>query len=198
MEHAKFPFPLPGELGSADTTDISDLEVVLLDRKWKANYAVRDDALVQKFCDSLKSILGETVLASDSENALLASFSPRLQSDVYGEDPEWSGNPSQVQVGFKRFQIFMQFGLTMGQGRSLLERGAYRAARECLSIYGRYLFGTAKINSVEGGSSKVDYVLLVDGDGKALCEAKSPSVVKKLGQSLPPRVIEFTWVRGRR
>jgi hypothetical protein len=59
VEHAKFPFPHLGELQSGDTTDISELEVTLLESEWKAKQAVPDDALVQKLCHTLKDILGE-------------------------------------------------------------------------------------------------------------------------------------------
>jgi hypothetical protein len=51
-------FPLPDELRTVDTTDVSNFELGLLEREWKAKYAVRDDALVQKLCNSLQNILG--------------------------------------------------------------------------------------------------------------------------------------------
>jgi hypothetical protein len=51
-------------------------------------------------------------------------------------------------------------------------------------------------NSVEGARSMVDYVALVDSEPKALCEAESPSIIKKAGNFLPPRGIELKWVRG--
>lgn len=44
------------------TTDVSDFEAGLLKSEWKAKYALRDDALVRKLCDSLKNILGDTAL----------------------------------------------------------------------------------------------------------------------------------------
>jgi hypothetical protein len=65
-----------------------------------------------------------------------------------------------------------------------------------LSVYGRYRFKTDKENSVEGGSSKVDHVLLVNDDDRALCEVKSPLVTQKAGELLPPHGIELKWVRG--
>ena len=65
VEHPKFLFPLPEERGSVSTTDISDFEVGLLERKWKAECAVRDDALVRKLCDSLEDILGDAVISAD-------------------------------------------------------------------------------------------------------------------------------------
>ena len=47
-EYAKFPFPHPVEDGTVGIADISDFEVGLLKREWKAVRAVRDDNLVQK------------------------------------------------------------------------------------------------------------------------------------------------------
>jgi len=51
VEHATFPSPQPNEGLSAGlgTTDISAIEVPLLEREWKANHAVRDNTLVQNF-----------------------------------------------------------------------------------------------------------------------------------------------------
>ena len=78
----------------------------------------------------------------------------------------------------------------------MLDTGFYPAARKCLWEYGQYTFGTAKEDSVEGGSSRVDYVALVNNERRALCEAMSPSLMKKVGGLLPPRGIELTWVHG--
>jgi hypothetical protein len=100
VEHAKFPFPPPDEYRSAGTTDISQFEVASLKREWKAGHAVRDDTLVQKLCQALKDILGDTPLAAGAENYLLASFSPQLQVDERGgEDRTWATNLSEAQVG---------------------------------------------------------------------------------------------------
>jgi hypothetical protein len=78
----------------------------------------------------------------------------------------------------------------------LLEKGVFRAARGCLSKYGGHRFKARKENSGEEGSSRVDYVLLVDNDRKVLCEAKSPSVMHKVGQLLPRHGIKLEWFRG--
>jgi hypothetical protein len=102
VEHAKFPFPLPDELRTVDTTDVSDFEVGLLEREWKAKYAVRDDALVRKLCDSLKNILGDTVLSADSEKDLLTVFSPRLEFDKFGKIQAWLTNPSEARASFQK------------------------------------------------------------------------------------------------
>jgi hypothetical protein len=82
----------------------------------------------------------------------------------------------------------------LAQSRSLLDKGFFEATRKCLGRCGPYRFKTAKEQSVEGGSSKVDYVALVNNESNALLEAGSPSVMKKVGAKLPPHGIELTWV----
>jgi len=64
-----------------------------------------------------------------------------------------------------------------------------------LAEHGGYRFTTEE-NSVQGGGSRVDYVALVNGSGKALCKTKSPSVMKKVGELLPARGIELEWNRS--
>jgi hypothetical protein len=99
VEHAKLPFPPLNEDLSSNTTDISVLDVGLLEIEWKAKLAVRDDTLVQKLCDTLQDILGDAPLAEGAEDYLLASFSPRIQFHERGrEDEDWSTNPSEAQV----------------------------------------------------------------------------------------------------
>ena len=61
---------------------------------------------------------------------------------------------------------------------------------------GGYKFATTKKDSVENGTSKVDYVALVGNEPRALCEAKSPLVMDKAGDALPLHGIELTWVRS--
>jgi len=78
----------------------------------------------------------------------------------------------------------------------LLENRTFAAVENCLWVYGRYVFDALEENVVNGSRSKIDYVALVDGEPKALCEAKSPSVMKKVGESLPPHGIELKWVIG--
>jgi hypothetical protein len=65
-----------------------------------------------------------------------------------------------------------------------------------LWAYGRYDFQTTRESAAENGSSKVDYVLLVDGVKNVLVEAESPSVTEKVGELLPPHGIKLMWVRG--
>ena len=99
VEHAKFPFPQPEEDQSAGTTDVSHIEVALLEREWKANHAVRDNNLVQKLCTTLENILGDTLLAADAKNQLLARFSPGIQFSARGrEDLDWRENSSESRV----------------------------------------------------------------------------------------------------
>jgi hypothetical protein len=99
VEHAKFPFPPLNEHLSSSTTDISALDVDLLEIEWKAKLAVRDDTLVQKLCDTLQDILGDAPLTERTKSYLLANFSPRIQIDERGrEDQDWSNNPSEAHV----------------------------------------------------------------------------------------------------
>ena len=99
VEHAMFPFPHPNEDRTAGTTDVSQFEVGMLEREWKAGHAVRDDTLVQKLCQALEDILGDIPLASGGEDYLLESFSPKLQLDRRGrKNAEWNANPSEAQV----------------------------------------------------------------------------------------------------
>jgi len=81
----------------------------------------------------------------------------------------------------------------LGQSRKLLDKGFFAAVGKCLWVFDRSEFGTVEEHVV--GDSKVDYVGLVDDEPKVLCEAKSPSVVKKVSISLPPCGIELKWVR---
>jgi hypothetical protein len=92
----------------------------MLEREWKANYAVRDDGLVQKLCHTLQAILGDAVLAAGAEDYLLASFLPRIQVDEHGRrDERWSTNPSEARVSFLEGSRFVfkakQFMLTLRQ-----------------------------------------------------------------------------------
>jgi len=101
---------------SADATDISLVEAPLVEREWKANHAVRDDTLVQKLCNALKNILGDTLLSADDENQLLSGFSPRVQRlGVFGQEAnDWTRNPSERHVSLFEVQ---QFRLIFGTVR---------------------------------------------------------------------------------
>ena len=73
--------------------------------------------------------------------------------------------------------------------------GFIKSASRCLAVCGLRKFRTRNDEeSVEGGSSKVDYSLLVDNKHGALIEAKSPSVMKKVGELLPSWGIELNWL----
>ena len=77
-----------------------------------------------------------------------------------------------------------------------MNKGVYEAARKCLAEYGGYRFTTDEENSIRGGGSRVDFVAMVDGRSRALCEAKSLSIMKKVGERLPARGIELEWIRS--
>jgi hypothetical protein len=77
----------------------------------------------------------------------------------------------------------------------LLDVGVCEAARGCLFVYGHHRFDVS-VNSIEGGTSKVDYLVVVDNSKVALCEAESPSIMHSVGEELPERGIELAWSRG--
>jgi hypothetical protein len=107
VEHAKFPFPHADDSRSTSSTDISNFEVALLEKEWKAQHAVRDDILVQKLCRSLENILGDTLLSPESKGYLLASFRPGLQFDDEGEEiNDWLTNASEREVSFSDISRF--------------------------------------------------------------------------------------------
>ncbi|KIL58501.1 hypothetical protein M378DRAFT_170490 [Amanita muscaria Koide BX008] len=181
VEYAKFPFPHHDEPRTMDTTDISEIAIGLLEREWKARHAVRDNHLVQKLCHSLENILGDTPFVAGSERYFSRSFSPRLQVDESGtKNSEWDTNPSEVH------------------SRTLLDKGFFEAARKCFGNFGfgPYPFEAAKERCVTGGSSKVDYIFLINGEPTVLCEAESPLVMMKVSELLPPHGIELKWVPG--
>ena len=72
--------------------------------------------------------------------------------------------------------------------------GVGQAARRCLASYGEYDFRTDKGKSVQEGSSRV---AMVDGSSMVLSEAKSPSLMKKVGNLLPERGIKLEWIPSR-
>lgn len=108
VEHAKFPFPESDHAQNVDTTDISLVEVALLQREWKPNHAVRDNTLVEKLCNTLENILGNTLLGGNTETHLLARFSPQIQLSPFGfPDTDWIENQSEVFVSIfsSSFQV---------------------------------------------------------------------------------------------
>ena len=198
VKNAKFPFPRPDEHGSIISADISPVEVGKLDSEWKANYAVRDEALVQKLCNGLENILGDSLITTRPKTILLMKFSPLLGSVGTGvlQDREWRRNPNEAHVSFSIHHSKgpMQLSYPLQQSRALLDKGFFEAARIFLAVYGDQNFETFRENSVEGGSSSVDYILVVDDNEVALCEAKSPSVMYHVGQILPEHGIKLTWL----
>ncbi|KAF8326953.1 hypothetical protein F5887DRAFT_1074775 [Amanita rubescens] len=185
VEHAKFPFPHPDKGRSIQTTDISQIEAGSIRREWKANRAVTGDTPVQKFCHSLTlelDILGEALLPEDVESYLLADFLRRIQGNELGyRDRKWSTNSSEARISFPKdsrssesFKV-KQFTLTPCDRLVLVKSGSLPS--------GKQVFGTPEL-----------IILLMEA---VVCEAKSPSVMKKVGELLPARGIELEWIPGR-
>ena len=99
-EHAKFPFPKHYEYQNASSTLPSILEVSQVDPKWKAKYAICDNALAQKLCGTLDSILGDAVLSKGAQENLLKRFGS-AKSDI----DEWVFNETEAQVCSKGMKI---------------------------------------------------------------------------------------------
>ena len=198
VEHAKFPFPQLNEGLSGSTTDISLIEVALLENEWKAKHAVRDDTLVQMLCNTLEDILGDTLLEADDENDLLSKFSPRIQFERHGRVvSDWIANPSESHVSVSTPHSRLSKSCSSSEQSRFLLINVLRALGSCLWICGPYELVIKTEQVADQGSSRVDYVLKVDGEDRVLIEAKSPSVMNSVGVLLPPNGIELTWVPGR-
>jgi hypothetical protein len=91
LENACFPAPPVVTTARASTTDVSLVDISLVDDAWKAKRAICDYALLQNLCDVLAQILGDTPLVAGE---LDECFSPRL-----GRTFVWQAqNNSEAQV----------------------------------------------------------------------------------------------------
>ena len=59
LQNAHFPAPSTVIKETANTTDVSDLDIGLVEDAWKASLAIRDNALVNNLSDTLAQILGQ-------------------------------------------------------------------------------------------------------------------------------------------
>ncbi|KAH9175244.1 hypothetical protein EDB89DRAFT_347330 [Lactarius sanguifluus] len=179
VEHAKFPFPHPVDNKTVGSTDISPEDVGRVDPKWRAKYAVPDEDLVRNLCQKLDDILKDTVLLDSSRVYIQSKFGRHLQFIAIDdmeemEDLVWSTNRNETE------------------SRMIMNRGFFPAAAVCLFAYGGYRFVNT-VEHVELGLSKVDYLGTVDDKRVVLVEAKSPSVMKAVGDSLPEHTVELDW-----
>ncbi|KAI9446260.1 hypothetical protein H4582DRAFT_543296 [Lactarius indigo] len=159
FEHAKFSFPVPARGGHANSADISCVGLSALAPEWKAQYAIRDETFIQKFCQALEDIVGDALVPGHLQDQLLSKLGDRLRFPVIGdqeEDPEWTQDRTE------------------SHSRTLLDSGLFLAVNHCFIT-----------------SCRVDYTASVGDVPLVLIEAKSPSVVIMVGNSLPPRGIKF-------
>jgi hypothetical protein len=131
VEHAMFPFPETVPLNSSSTdTSVSELEAGIIKKGWKAEHAVRDDALVQKLCDILQEILVDMVLPPGAEDHLLSCFSPKLGVTYSGRvHRDWLKNQIEADVSFPNdFFMAEQFeqALTLRTESVLVRPGFFR------------------------------------------------------------------------
>ncbi|KAH9180574.1 hypothetical protein EDB89DRAFT_2110658 [Lactarius sanguifluus] len=131
--------------------------------------------LPHKLCQTLEAIIGDTCLPDGSKDQLLSMFGRHLEFSSF----DWRTNASESET------------------RTLLDKGFFQTAGFCLGTYGGYCFHTMKEASAQGGDrSKVDYVRLVDDEPAILVEAKSPSVMKAVGDLLPPHGFKLKWLQN--
>jgi hypothetical protein len=78
----------------------------------------------------------------------------------------------------------------------LLTLGVFNASTHCLWQYHRCKFDILPKQKGEVGKSIVDFHALVDGKLVALVEAKSPTMMIKLGELLPQNAFEIRWTTG--
>ena len=78
----------------------------------------------------------------------------------------------------------------------LLTLGVFNAAPYCLWQYRQCKFSVRPEQKAEVGKSIVDFHALVDGKLVALVEAKSPTMMIKLGELLPQNAFKIRWTAG--
>lgn len=181
-EHATFPFPrLPDRGRHPSSAEISEIIAGQITPVWKGKHAIRDDRLPEKLCTSLEDILGDTPFPHESEDQLLSMFGRRLQFRPHGndevEDRNWMWNRTEVQ------------------SRTLLDKGFLTVAGDCLERFGGYNFDLTREDSIGEGlhRERVDFTGLVDNIPVVLIEAKSPSVMEAMGNSLPLHGFKLNW-----
>ena len=84
VEHVKFPFPLPGELRTADTADVSDFDAGLLERErvcvcvcGKLSTLSETMLLYGNFVIVSRILSGTPLYRPILKRALLTKFSPQ-------------------------------------------------------------------------------------------------------------------------
>jgi hypothetical protein len=79
LENAKFPFPNTTGSNYANSADINPLLIGSIPKNFKARYAVPDVTLVEKLCETLDEILGDTPISRGSMAQLLSMFGRHLE-----------------------------------------------------------------------------------------------------------------------
>ena len=198
VEHAKFPSPETSTDDTTAFTDICEVDVGLLNNKWKALHAVRDNDLANKLCNALRTTFSETLLTGPSTHTLLQHFLPTLLVGEGGLVCQlWSKNPCETHLSVKlapcEFALSLQ---VLGQSKWLLARGVFNAMERCLWDYDQSNLDTSAEQRVQGAMSAVDSHVLVNGELVALVEAESLNVMNKLGELLAQNTFEMRWTSG--
>lgn len=103
LEHAKFLFPDTVDSGSANSADVSSLEIGDITKPWKAKYAIRDETLVANLCLTLEKILGDTPIEvpEDTLRSLFGrhlGFLPSRSGAGEHRVLTWTRNRNEIEV----------------------------------------------------------------------------------------------------
>ena len=198
VEHAKFPSPETSTDDTTAFTDISEVDIGLLNNKWKALHAVRDNDLANKLCNALRTTFSETLLTGPSTHTLLRHFLPTLLVGEGGLVCQlWSKNPCETHLSVKlapcEFALSLQ---VLGQSKWFLPTGVFNPMERCLWDYGHSNLNTLAKQRVQGAMSAINSHILINSELMALVEAESPNVMNKFGELLAQNAFEMRWTSG--
>ena len=107
-------------------------------------------------------------------------------------DEMWLENPDEAPVSVILLSSWIQVE-PLGQSKRLLDLGVFNAMARCLWEYDRSKFRMPHEQRVGGVTSAVGFHILVNNKHVALVEAKSPSVMNKLGELLTQNAFKMRW-----
>jgi hypothetical protein len=189
LQNTRFPAPPIVIKESANTTDVSDLDIGPVEDAWKARLAIRDNTLVDNLSDTLAQILGQTPLAAGELNA---HFSPHLES----KDPDWR-RPYDSEAKVRHDPSRRPCIIVQPQAVQLLSAGVNTALKRCAGTYDTQLEVSSEVEEREGSSrSKVGMAIFVNDIRRILLEAKYPAVMERIRNMLPLRGMNLKWEQG--
>jgi hypothetical protein len=95
LQNARFPAPPIVTRATANTTDVSDVDIGLVEEAWKAKRAIRDPTLFDNLCNTLAQILRQTPLVAGELDSF---FSPQIDTEAHWRYP----NDAEAKVRHNR------------------------------------------------------------------------------------------------